>query len=191
MIEQLLQYDAALFLYLNNLGSAAWDNFWLALTNKWYFGSFMGLILIVLFHKKFAWKGVLFLILMIALMITFTDQTTNIFKRSFARPRPCGAFDIIDQIRFIAIRCGKYGFFSGHASNSMAVAIFGGLLLKPYYKWLIYCLIFISLLVAYSRIYIGVHYPLDILCGLVFGLFSGSIFYKLAKYVFKLKKITI
>ncbi|MEL0456777.1 phosphatase PAP2 family protein [Flavobacteriaceae bacterium SZ-1-7] len=130
-------------------------------------------------------KAVLILILLVALMITFTDQITNLFKRGFARPRPCGNTDIADQLRFIAVRCGKYGFFSGHASNSMAVAVFGGLLLRPYYKKLIYVLISVSLVVAYSRIYIGVHYPLDILCGLAFGAFSGVLFSKLAQYLLK------
>lgn len=187
MIEKLLQYDTELFLFLNNLGSSTWDNFWLIITNKWYFGSFLGLVLLYLFYKKFGWKTVLFLMLIVALMITFTDQMTNFFKRSYARPRPCGEAGLIDYIRFIAVRCGKYGFFSGHASNSMAVAIFGGLLLRPYYKKLIYFLIFISLVVAYSRIYIGVHYPIDIVCGLIFGAISGFVFYSLTRYFLKSK----
>jgi undecaprenyl-diphosphatase len=114
-----------------------------------------------------------------------TDHITNVFKRGFERPRPCGEPSLIDQMRFIAVRCGRYGFFSGHSSNSMAVAIFGGLLLRSYYKKLIYILIAVSLTVAYSRIYLGVHYPLDTLCGMTFGVFSGFIFYKLAKFLLK------
>ena len=86
-------------------------------------------------------------------------------------------------MRFIAVRCGKYGFFSGHSSNSMAAAVFAGLMLKPYFKNLIFILLFWSAVVAYSRIYVGVHYPIDILCGMTFGAISGFIFYKLAKYL--------
>lgn len=183
MIEQLLEYDTELFLYLNGLGSTTWDTLWLGITNKFIFGSILGILLLYLFYKKFGLKAMLILILVMALMITFTDQITNVFKRGFARPRPCGADEIADRVRFIAVRCGKYGFFSGHSSNSMAVAIFGGLLLKPYFKRLIYILILVSLIVAYSRIYLGVHYPLDIVCGLTFGMLSGFMFYKLAKYV--------
>ncbi len=185
MIDQLLKYDTELFLFLNNLGTETWDGLWLIITNKIYFGSLLGIILFTLFYKKFGLKALLILILVTALMITFTDQITNVFKRGFARSRPCGNADIIDQMRFIAIRCGKYGFFSGHASNSMAVAIFGGLLLRPYYKNLVYILVLISLIVAYSRIYIGVHYPLDIICGLTFGFISGVLFYKLGTYLLK------
>lgn len=185
MIDQLLEFDTELFLYLNNLGSQPWDNLWLAITNKFVFGSCLSVLLITLFYKKFGLKAVILLMVVCALMITFTDQITNVFKRGFARPRPCGNANIVDQVRFIAGRCGKYGFFSGHSSNSMAVAIFAGFLLKPYYKNLIFILMLVSLVVAYSRIYVGVHYPLDIICGLGFGVFSGFLFYKLGKYVLK------
>ena len=185
MIEKLLDYDTELFLFLNNLGTPTWDGLWLFITNKLFFGSFLAILLFYLFYKKFGLKAVFILIFVVALMITFTDQITNLFKSGFARPRPCGNNVIADQLRFIAVRCGKYGFFSGHASNSMAVAVFGGLLLRPYYKQLIYILILISLVVAYSRIYIGVHYPLDIICGMVFGAFSGVLFSKLAQYFLK------
>ena len=118
-------------------------------------------------------------------MITFTDQMTNVVKDTFMRPRPCRAEGIIDQLRFIAPRCGKYGFFSGHSSNSMAAAIFGGLVLRPFFKSLIFYLIFWSFIVAYSRIYVGVHYPLDIVCGMTFGAISGWLFYKFNGYLLK------
>jgi undecaprenyl-diphosphatase len=138
-----------------------------------------------LLYKKFGLKSLLVFVVVVTLMITFTDQITNVFKRGFERPRPCGEADLIDRIRFIAVRCGKYGFFSGHSSNSMAAAVFAGLMLKPYYKNLIFILLFWSAVVAYSRIYVGVHYPLDIVCGLAFGAISGFLFYKLAKYLLK------
>ena len=185
MIDQLLEYDTKLFIFLNNLGSPTWDNFWLMITNKFLFGSFLGVLLLFLFYKKFGLKTMLLLVVVVALMITFTDQVTNLFKHSFKRPRPCGEEALSGQIRFVAMRCGRYGFFSGHASNSMAVAIFGGLFLRPYYKKLIYFLVLISFVVAYSRIYVGVHYPLDVICGLIFGVISGFTFYKLGQYLIK------
>ena len=188
MIEQLLEYDTELFLFLNNLGSPTWDNFWLFVTNRFTFIP-LYIFLFYLLYKKYGLKSLLIFAIIVALMITFTDQITNVFKRGFARPRPCGEADLIDQMRFIAVHCGKYGFFSGHSSNSMAAAVFAGLMLKPYYKNLIFILLFWSAVVAYSRIYVGVHYPLDIVCGLTFGAISGFLFYKLAKYVLtKLKQ---
>lgn len=184
MIEQLLNYDTQLFLFLNNLGSQTWDTLWLVITHEATFVP-MYAFLLYLLHKKFGTKALLMFVILIAVMITFTDQITNVFKRGFARPRPCGNLEIVDQLRFIAIRCGKYGFFSGHSSNSMAAAIFAGLTLRPYYKNLIFILLFWSAVVAYSRIYVGVHYPLDIICGLTFGAITGFAFYKLGKYLLK------
>lgn len=182
MIEKLLEYDTGLFLFLNNLGSETWDTLWLAITAKLTFVPLYAVLLFLL-YKKYGLKSLLIFVVVVALMITFTDQITNVFKRGFQRPRPCGEAALIDQIRFIAVRCGKYGFFSGHSSNSMAAAVFAGLMLKPFYKNLIFILLFWSAVVAYSRIYVGVHYPLDIFCGLTFGAISGFIFYRLAKYV--------
>ena len=184
MIEQLLQYDTELFLFLNNLGNPVWDGLWLAITEKLTFIPLYALLLFLL-YKKFGAKSLIVFVVVVALMITFTDQITNVFKRGFMRPRPCGEADLIDHMRFIAVRCGKYGFFSGHSSNSMAAAVFAGLMLKPYYKNLIFMLLVWSVIVAYSRIYVGVHYPLDILCGLTFGAFAGFLFHKLAKYGLK------
>ena len=124
-------------------------------------------------------------IVVIVLMILFTDQTTNLFKAGFKRLRPCRAEGVMEQMRYIAVRCGQYGFFSGHSSNSMAAAVFAGLLLKPYYKYLIFILLFWSAVVAYSRIYVGVHYPLDIVCGMTFGALAGFMFYKIIFYAMK------
>ncbi|WP_027136821.1 phosphatase PAP2 family protein [Gaetbulibacter saemankumensis] len=184
MIDQLLDYDTQLFLFLNNLGKPTWDGLWLLITNKLTFVPLYA-ILLYLLYKKFGLKSLLMFVVVIALMITFTDQITNVFKRGFARPRPCGEADLLDQMRFIAVRCGKYGFFSGHSSNSMAAAVFAGLILRPYYKNLIFILLFWSAVVAYSRIYVGVHYPLDIFCGLTFGAISGFLFYKISKILLR------
>lgn len=184
MIEYLLEYDTELFLFLNNLGSTTWDGLWLIITNKLAFIPLYALLLFLL-YKNYGLKSLLVFVVVIALMITFTDQITNVFKRTFMRSRPCGEDDLINQMRFIAVRCGKYGFFSGHSSNTMAAAVFAGLILKPYYKNLIFILLFWSAIVAYSRIYVGVHYPLDILSGMTFGAISGFAFYKLTKYLLK------
>jgi undecaprenyl-diphosphatase len=67
----------------------------------------------------------------------------------------------------------------------MAAAVFAGLLLKPYYKNLIYFMLIWSFIVSYSRIYVGVHYPLDIVCGLTFGALAGFLFYKLQQVIVK------
>ena len=94
----------------------------------------------------------------------------------------------MNKMRIVREGCGgPYGFFSGHASNAMAVAIFVGLMLKDKFKYAIYLLVIWAMVMGYSRIYVGVHYPLDVFCGLIFGSFSGFLFYKLNMYVIKRK----
>lgn len=183
MMDQLLQYDKELFLFLNNLGSPAWDTFWLVVTQKLTFVPLYA-ILLYMVYRRLGLKVMLLIVVVVALMITFTDQITNLFKYVLVkRPRPCREEDMQGIMRFIAERCGRYGFFSGHSSNSMAAAVFAGLLLKPFYKKLIFILLFWSAMVAYSRIYVGVHYPLDIICGMAFGAIAGFGFYKLQLYL--------
>lgn len=179
MFDQFLQLDKDLFLFLNRLGNESWDNFWLVVTDKLTFIPLYA-ILLFLVYRKLGVKSLLFIMLIVTAMITFTDQITNLFKYVIVqRPRPCREDYLLELMRFVSGGCGRYGFFSGHSANSMAAAVFAGLLLKPYFKNLIFILLFWSALVAYSRIYVGVHYPLDIICGLAFGGFSGLIFYKL------------
>jgi len=189
MLEQILHFDEELFLFLNGLGTTTWDGFWLVITNKLTFIPLYS-ILLYLVYRHLGLRPMLLLIVVIAVMITFTDQITNLFKYILVkRPRPCRVEELKEFMRFIAPRCGRFGFFSGHAANSMAAAVFAGLLLKPYYKYLIFILLFWSAFVAYSRIYVGVHYPLDIVCGMTFGALSGYGFYKLQGVLRKRFKI--
>ncbi|GAB5564437.1 MAG: phosphatase PAP2 family protein [Winogradskyella sp.] len=185
MLERLLELDTELFVYLNGLGSETWDWLWLTITNKLTFVPLYALLLFLI-YKKMGWKSLLMIMVVITLMILFTDQTTNVVKRSVLRFRPCACDEIKDFIRFIAERCSSQrSFFSGHASNSMAAAVFGGLVLRPYYKRLIFILLVWAFLVAYSRIYVGVHFPVDILCGMTFGALAGFGFYKLNSFLLK------
>jgi undecaprenyl-diphosphatase len=88
MLEQFLQFDRDLLIYLNNLGSDNWDLLWLIITDKLTFLPFF-LIIIYFIYKKFTIKELLFILLTIALLILFTDQFTNLIKDSFQRLRPC------------------------------------------------------------------------------------------------------
>lgn len=184
MIEQLVQLDQELFLYLNGLGSTSWDGFWMFYTTKVNWAP-LYLVLLFLLYKKFDKKTFLITVLVIILMILFTDQITNLFKKVlFKRLRPCHEATLIDTMRLVKSWCGgQFGYFSGHASNSMAVAVFTGLFLRYKYKYLIFILLFWAALMAYSRVYIGVHYPLDIVSGMLFGALSGFGFYKLHHYL--------
>ena len=181
MIEEILKLDSKLFLYLNNLGTPEFDGFWTTLS-KIEANILMYLFLICLFfyvqkiRPKFL--NVFYLIFVIALMITIADQGANLFKDSFQRLRPCHNESLKDSLRLVKENCGgKYGFFSAHASNSFSLAIFFGLLFKNRIRYIILITIVYASLISYSRIYLGVHFPLDIIIGSSFGLCLGFIMY--------------
>jgi undecaprenyl-diphosphatase len=176
MIEKILSLDTELLIYLNNLGSAQYDGLWLMITKQQNWLPLF-LLLLYLIFKKLGAKQTLYLLLFVALLITFTDQVTNLFKNGFQRLRPCADPKVNSFIRVVQFR-GSYSFFSGHAANSMAVTVFLYFNLKGYSKYF-YVLFLWPLIFAYSRIYLGLHYPVDILSGYLFGMFSGFMFYKL------------
>ncbi|MDT0644423.1 phosphatase PAP2 family protein [Zunongwangia sp. F363] len=175
-MEELIRLDHEVFLFLNNLGTPAWDGFWRAISNK-FTGIPLYILLIYLLYRNFGWKNTVLSVLVIALLITSTDQLANLFKDGFQRLRPCRQEGIMEQARFVAVRCGSYGYFSAHASNSMGVAVFLILLFRGIYKKWIYLILLWPLLASYSRIYLGVHYPADILTGMTIGGILGYIYY--------------
>tara|TARA_B100000427_G_scaffold88880_1_gene73245 strand:+ start:63 stop:617 length:555 start_codon:yes stop_codon:yes gene_type:complete len=167
--------DIQILVYLNSLGSEFWDPIWIILTNKTTYIPLFAFIVYYI-YSRFGLKQTSFIILFIALLILFTDQFTYFIKDSLQRLRPCREEFL--GLREIDIYCGKYGFFSAHASNSMAVSLFVIRIMKEKYNSIFSIILIIWVFVfSYSRIYLGLHYPLDILCGLIFGVISSTLFY--------------
>jgi undecaprenyl-diphosphatase len=182
MLEKLQSLDTQLFVYLNSLGSENFDGFWLFITKQVNWIPLF-LLLFYLIYKKIGIKQTLYLLLFIAVLITITDQTTNVFKNGFQRLRPCNNPEIKSFIRIVQVR-NSYSFFSGHAANTMAVATFLYLNFKQNFKY--FALIFLwPLIFAYSRIYLGLHYPLDIVSGYLCGFIFGFLMYKTYKILQK------
>ncbi len=181
MLEELLKYDTEIFQYLNSLGNTSWDGFWLIVTHK-LTAIPLYAILLFLVYKNYGLKGTIVVIVCVALLITSTDQISNLFKHGFKRPRPCQLEDLKPSIRHIAKNCGRYGYFSAHAASSMAAAIFLSLSLRKRYKIIPFILIPWAIVVGYSRIYLGVHYPLDVLTGMIVGGILGFLYYRLTMW---------
>ena len=181
MFEEILKLDSKLFLFLNNLGTPKFDTFWISLSMiEANILMYLFLIFLLFYTQKTRPKFlyIFYLLSVIALMITITDQGANIFKDSFQRLRPCYDESIKDSLRLVKENCGgKYGFFSAHASNSFSLAIFFGLLFKNRMRYIIIITMIYALLISYSRIYLGVHFPIDIIVGSSFGICVGIIIY--------------
>lgn len=180
MLETLLELDRNLFVFLNSLGSEAYDGFWLFITKQINWIPIFAIILYLVF-KHLGWRHALLIILVMALLIVLTDQTTNLFKNYFQRLRPVNNTDLDDVIHFVHKR-SSFSFISGHASNSMAAAFFLYKVLKPYLKYMGFIFLW-PLIFAYSRIYLGLHYPGDILCGYIWGILMALIMLKLYVYL--------
>lgn len=186
MLEKIIALDTQLFIYLNSLGSETYDGFWLFITKQVNWIPFF-LLLFYLIYKKLGVKHTLVLLLFVAFLVTATDQITNLFKYTFQRLRPCNNSEISAFIRVVQAR-SSFGFFSGHAANTMAVATFLHLIFKKQFKYFGFVFLW-PLIFAYSRIYLGLHYPLDILSGYLCGLITGYLMYKVYQWALEKGKI--
>lgn len=178
MVDKILQWDRDLFIFLNSLGSETYDGFWLFITKQINWLPIF-LIIAYLVFKRLGWRHAVMVLLLMAVLITFTDQTTNLVKYYFQRLRPGSNPDLEHLIRAVQKR-SSYSFFSAHASNSMSAAMLLYLIMRPYLKYMIFIFLW-PLIFAYSRIYLGLHYPFDIMCGYIWGATTGILMYQVYK----------
>lgn len=122
--------------------------------------------LVVLY--KYRWQG-LWLLVCAALAVFVSDQTSNLIKHVVHRLRPCA----VEQVRLLVTNCSNtYSFTSNHAANHFALAVLLVLAFRQH-KWLIYVLIFWACFISFSQVYVGLHYPADVVGGAIIGVIAG------------------
>jgi undecaprenyl-diphosphatase len=171
MLDTLKSIDQTIFLFLNGFHSSFFDAVIYQGTNTRTWIP-LYLLLLWLIVRKYRWQA-LWVILFACLMILVSDQLSNLFKVWVARPRPTyePGLTAIHTVR--GYLGGQYGFYSAHASNNLAIAIYMILVLGSPFRYFSVLIAGWAVLMAYTRIYLGVHYPGDILAGWAAGSLIG------------------
>ncbi len=177
MIHWIVEADKSLFLIINGMHNHVLDFLMYWITNKFTWFPFYLLIIIWLIYR-YKVKG-LIAVLMIVVVIVMCDQFTSTFmKPFFARLRPCHDPEI-SALDHMVVSCGGlYGFCSSHAANSFGLAMFLFLLFRKKFPKTAYLFVWAAL-ISYSRVYVGVHFPGDVLTGAFIGVAFAWIVYRI------------
>ncbi len=182
-MELLKDLDTALFLFLNGLNHPAADPVMKAISGKWTWIPLYVLVLVMLVYhfRKQSWIMVIAAII----VLVFTDlASVHLFKNVFLRLRPCHEPALQGMVHIIDGRCGGlYGFVSSHAANTFGFATLITALFRKKIRWSGWVLFPWAVLVGYSRIYLGVHYPGDIIGGALLGMLTGWLVWRLLRLV--------
>lgn len=181
MLEQLIEWDKTVFLFLNNTHTPFWDHFMWIYTGRLTWAPLIVALLFVLYRKN--WKEATLVVVALALTITLCDQfASTLCKPYFARFRPAQDPDFSPLVQIVnGYRGGRYGFISSHAANSFGAVVLLALIFRN--KVFAVAGILWAVVNCYSRIYLGVHYPGDILAGTIAGIAFAWLIYIMWKKV--------
>jgi len=185
MLEKIIEFDVNLFLYLNGLHTPFWDRI------MWFFSGIpqwfpLYAVIIFFIFKKYKSYGFIVLIFLILALASSDLISVYCFKEVFQRLRPSHNLEISNVIHLLNnYKGGQYGFVSSHAANMFSIATYTLLVFNN--KIYTFFIILWAILICYSRIYLGVHYPFDIICGAMLGIIVGKILYLANKKILNKK----
>lgn len=164
----LASFDQDLFLLLNGLHAGWLDPVMVLISGRLTWLPLYALLLFMVW-RRWGWRGLVTFGVSVGVLIALADQGSVLIKNWVQRPRPCHVEAWQGLVHLPSGRCGgAFGFVSSHASNVFALALLFSLLMRR--RWVWWGMFGWALLVSYSRIYLGVHYPGDVVCGAILGL---------------------
>lgn len=178
VIQNVVNLDQELLVYLNQLGNTNWDSFWVFVTNPLHWIPLF-VFLFYLGFRVFKLKKSLIIAVYAIVTIIISLGFMEIIKNTFKRLRPIHDSTVNTLIRKV-IDTNGFSFISGHSMVSAAIATLTFLILRKNYKHIYFIFLF-PLLFAYSRIYLAVHYPIDVFLGLLFGVIIARLMFVLMK----------
>jgi undecaprenyl-diphosphatase len=178
VLDRIIAADQAAFLVVNGAHSGPLD---LAMTTvsdlRFWFPLYIAFL--VLIKLRWNWRGLWIALPVIALMILCSDSgSVLLFKNTVQRLRPCHEPALAGLVHLVPASCGgRFGFVSSHAANHFAIAAFMIGMLQRSPRWSTIALVLWAALIAYSRVYLGVHYPADVVVGGLYGFAIGTLFF--------------
>lgn len=188
MIEQIVHIDQEIFLAINRGLSNPVFDWLLPILRNPYTWAPLYLFLVIFFIKTYGKTGILIVVMTLATFGVSDAVSSHIIKKTVKRVRPCNDIEFKEDVN-IRVRCGSgFSFTSSHATNHFALAFFWIVLFRRKWKHAMWLSITWAALISFSQIYVGVHYPFDILCGgllgVLIGLAMGQLFKKIQPQFF-------
>lgn len=182
--QTLLDVDKQLLLALNGDGGPFWDSFFYVVSAKLTWVPLYVLLLYCIW-RRLGWRGLLWSVVILGVSVGLADQICNFFKHYTPKFRPTHTPDIEMWVHTVKdYRGGLYGTVSAHAAISFTIAVYTALLFRRW--WYTVLIVGWALLMAYSRIYLGVHFPMDICLGTILGIAMGVGAYRL--FMWRMRK---
>lgn len=183
MIEFFEALDKDIILAINGWNTPFLDKLMWIISGKFTWVPFYLLLIYLLWQKTNTRQAILFLFSAILVVAIVDLSSVHLFKNVFERYRPSHNLELTNILHFHQYdngefyKGGTFGFVSSHAANFFGLCTFAFLVMKPFYPRILTYLLFVCALIGYSRVYLGVHYLSDVLCGALLGVLWATVVY--------------